>query len=267
MIMALIYDDIDCNKNICLFSTDGRTNIYSNDSDNALIQGAEEILYYDDSYVLYKKGTEINLYEIENGNTTPVTISSNNCNNYIVSSDSKGTITCNKDKFKTDIFVTSVNKSNFTVKYNSNESYDLRTDINKLYNNIGEYYDYLSIDSDYDDSIKTNSNINIDRSNSYTTLKEISDELGLYDFERMEFISRWLPLLNRYSNSILKIKTSNKNDNIMDINILTTSNSYRNLTMFIEKGTSSKSVTVKDLGLTKLDRNESSILTISGINY
>lgn len=286
------YDYIDCNDKICLFINDGKTTVYSESSikDNALIQSADEMLYYNEEFVVYKKAGQSFVYNIskkensdfkigttnysvnsvtKDGNNVFVnTKESNKCYKYNALTGDKEQINCKKETIKTDIFVTSKNKSNFTITYGNNkDTYDLRIDGNKLYNNTGLFYDYLSIDSEYNDSIKTDYTFNIDKNSAYSFLNEIVKQLEMTDYEKTVFVSRWLPSLILNGNNVVTFKTGTKIEPIFDVNILTDSNSYRNIIMFVEKGTSNSNQTLGDAKLSKLDRSESSILTISGINY
>ncbi len=285
-----VYDYIECNSKICLFEYENESTLFNSIDPNsdALISDVRKVLFFDEKYVLYNKTDGSYLYDIATGiernvdkldsNISIIGINSFNnhvvidsnenniCYRWNIETNIKDKIDCSKKELLTDIYVSSTSKSNFTLTYgnNSKNTYELKVLNDKLYDGNGNFYDKVSIDSSYSD-IQSNTNIiNVGKDEAYSFLNELSDRMGLSNYERMSFINRWLSILINNGENTVYISISNKKTNIKDINIITDMNSYGLITMDIQKGFSKNATRLDNLNISKLDKRTSSVFTITG---
>lgn len=284
------YEYIDCVKDLCLFSKDGITTVYDfNNKDNSLlIPSAKDVLYYDENYIIYGINDKYHLYNVSSNEDNIIDLDKTNvvysvtntkkdvvinygpdkCYNYYLSSNSSEQVGC-KNIHVTDILAYSANKTNFTVTYgkNNNSIYDLKVDNNKMYSNDGKYYDYISIQSEVETPVKGDIRLQLELKDAYTFLNTISKSLNLSKYEELVFYNRWMPVFFKYGSSYVEVDVNNDKDTILDIQILSKYEEYRNISIIVKKENSSYNERVTDLNMKPIDRSESSIVTFSGISY
>ena len=282
------YDYIDCLNNYCIFTNSTSSTVYdiSKDDDNVLIQSARSILYNDDKYIIYKDSSNVLLLNISTSDIQKVSIGNditvtsfdgknidykenNKCYSINTVNNSKIIVECSDNYFNTDIFVSTESKMSFMVKSNEDNKdvYDLKTNNTKLYSNSGEYYDYISIDGKDDNSFNSSIYVNVKEDDSYAFLDNISNSLQLNSFERMVFLNKWLPVLERNNNSYVELLFLDNYDRLPGVNIITNSDQYKGLILLIHKGTKGNAKTIEEINIDPIERKGLSVVSISGISY
>ena len=284
------YEYIDCIKNVCLFSKDGITTVYDlNNKDNSLlIPRAEEILFYDDSFIVYGLNNTYHLYSISSGEDSEIKLEKSNvvysvsktdkdvivnygpgkCYNYYLSNGSAEQVAC-KNIHVTDIIANAPNKTNLTIAYGNNKknTYDLKVDGNKMYSNDGKYYDYVSIESEAETPVKGEIRLQLELKDAYSFLNTISTSLELSKYEELVFYNKWMPVFYKYGSSYVEVDVNEDKDTILDVQILSKYEDYRNISIVVRKENTSYNEKVTNLNMKPIDRSEFNVVTFSGISY
>ena len=289
------YDSIKCYADYCLLSKDELSNLYvyeKNDTE-AVIKDIKEVKFFNNKYLAYYQNLDLIIYSLSTKEETKI---SNFNDSYIIESidikdsaitirfhlendiKSKELVTQTDSSEKTineleefandiysDLFFTSKNKTNITLK-SGTTAYDYKMDDKgNIYDNIGTIYDNVSIKNKLSALPKEVVGTVVNRSEAYDYLNKLSSEMKLNNKEKMIFINKYLPILLRNEYNLVSIETSLEVKVYDNINVLTNSDSFLYLKIIIRKA--DKKTKSSEEESIEFERKDNNIIFISGFSY
>ena len=287
------YTSIKCNKKSCLLSVDNKTNLYGIKEDKVTLiaQDLTDVLYYDNDYCVYlnnedaiiyntttneskklnkfDKSYTINKTEIKDDTVTLELEKNNKCTKvtFVKSKGSTEDITCESDKLRTDIYVSSYNKAYITVKHETKDNtvYDLKLNNEGiLYDNTGVFYDMLTLKKDYK-ATDDNKGVVVKDIEAYEFLSKYATKLGLKAVEKEYFINRFMNVLLDNKTSLVNIEVIDENATYDDVTIISNVDTFRYVKVTITKVDDNYTSSTKELDIPEMERKGLSVVLISGL--
>ena len=136
-----------------------------------------------------------------------------------------------------------------------------------MYSNDGKYYDYVSIESEAETPVKGEIRLQLELKDAYSFLHTISTSLELSKYEELVFYNKWMPVFYKYGSSYVEVDVNEDKDTILDVQILSKYEDYRNISIVVRKENTSYNEKVTNLNMKPIDRSEFNVVTFSGISY